>query len=178
MITYANLPFERLGTPISDFEIERTERSLRSKFPADYREFLGKHNGGKPAANVLKVGGELDGDVGLVELYDCETVIRESLQFRQNGLAVIGEAAGANRICLDLHLGCVMFFERSTRTLRSVADTFHDFIYALVTVESIQLPKHKVVSSWIDPAFLKELKSKKTMVSDITCPRSNPNQRV
>jgi hypothetical protein len=52
------LKISESAAPLSEQQLAAAERTLRVQFPADYRAFLRKHNGGQPKPGNIRFQGE------------------------------------------------------------------------------------------------------------------------
>ena len=149
--------------PVSEEDVTQFERVANMKLPAQFREFLLKHNGAQPEDNVFSIpdGGNQSGVNGFVPLK--ELLVESS---KVHGIAgrfiAVAWAEGGNYVCLSLDLdGEVLFWDHEQPSLRlTVAYNWDDFLLNLQPFDanSVNLRPDQVKKSWIDPEFLKNLK--------------------
>lgn len=109
------------GPPLTMHEIEQVEKKLNVSFPADYKAFLLKNNGGVPSPGDFDC---LDGESSAVAwFYSIEPKSESDILFSNNmrkgrlpkGFVAIASDGGGNEICLDCkpgpQFGCVYFWD-------------------------------------------------------------------
>jgi hypothetical protein len=146
-------------------EITMAERALGVRFPEPYRRFLRRHDGVKPPSNVFPVDPDqrssVHAFVPLAELAATRDALADRLPI--GTLPIAGDEVG-NHICLDLARdGRASFWDHETERAIMLAPDFAVFLELLVPFDpaSIALDPDDVISVWIDPALLSELKARK-----------------
>jgi len=144
--------WDRPAPPAEEAAIARVERELGIELPADYRESLGRQNGGEPEPNFYSRRASVRylysaGQTGLEDIDDLETEARRSWADPQTdppedpmdpSLLPIGEDEGVNLICLVVSgkdAGAVYFrssdVPESPEAYIRLTDTFSEFFDAL-----------------------------------------------
>ena len=88
--------------------MKRLEKSLNTKLPEDYHQFLLKSNGGEPELEDYKIDGEYFGDVAFflgIKKYpspsDLVTVFNEHKHMLKDGYFPIAVSYGGDLICIS-----------------------------------------------------------------------------
>ena len=165
--------------PATADAIATFERTCGQALPPDYRDFLQRYNGGRPTPNAFEIGGGL-GDGGVRSFYGLHdgdyslaAAFTSTRGRMPQHLLPIAEDDCGNRICLSLaehDCGAVFFWDHETeadesepaddRNLYRVASSFTAFLAALRAAPPVELQPGQVLSTWIDPEFLRQLKEK------------------
>ena len=158
------LGWDRPAPPAQEAAIARVERELGIELPADYREFLGRQNGGEPEQNFYPPGEGFGRarylySAGPTDLEDIDDLVAEARRSwadpmtdppedpMDRSLLPIGEDAFANLICLKVSggedYGAVYFRDsdvpESPEAYTRLTDSFTEFFDALRPEEELDL---------------------------------------
>jgi hypothetical protein len=166
---------------ITKQRINEFEQKIKYILPKDYFNFLLKNNGGKPEMNLCNVKDYkqisvnyffgLDLKVRTNELNYALSVFNNRIP---KGYIPIASAEGGNLICINLasDTNTIYFWnheeeseegeEPTIKNMYKIADNFTNFLEMLEKFDAskVKVKKDDVVSSWIDPEFLKEIQKK------------------
>jgi len=152
--------WDRPAPPAEEAAIARVERELGIELPAEYRDFLGRQNGGEPEPNFYnrQVGVRYFYSAGPTDdeyVDDLEEAARRFWSDRMTdppedpmdrSLLPIGEDAGNNLICLRIsgdERGAVYFRDHdipeSPEAYTRLTDTFSEFFEALRPLEELYI---------------------------------------
>ncbi len=152
------------ASPASKNEIEAFEKVLGVRLPDEYRNFLLSHNDATPEPNSFPVGS--DNDSGVNRFVPCSEIV-EQMKFVDHvsfKMIPIAEDDCGNYVLLNLDdSGRIYFWDHEEPYEQiELAPGMNAFLELLEPFDcnSVQLKKGQVISSWIDPEFLKELKEK------------------
>ena len=103
----ACVTFEKLGEAIAESEIVRFEKEIDRQLPNDYRDFLGRHNGGVPVPGFFMDGSDYNRIILLFSLHtQSKRGLRKARLDYGDSLSPrflsIGRDLGQEPICLDL----------------------------------------------------------------------------
>jgi cell wall assembly regulator SMI1 len=142
--------FTEPGPPVGEHEVAAFERELGARLPADYRQFLLTHNGGRPELDVVDIEG-LPGSPTDVQVFFGIRRKFESSQLPWNlqliakrcpGQRVLPIAcdSGGNLFCLqesDGGASSVVYLDMTNAACTSyaVASTFGEFLQKLQTLD-------------------------------------------
>lgn len=139
--------------PLNETVITQIVSELDIQFPASYRAFLLKNNGGKPSPNVFPISGDASDTHGILNELCC--ICRKNsndLIYKRgvfdgrvpHNLLVIGSDPGGNQICLSVggnDYGKVYFWDHENeveegeepdyRNVYLVANSFDEFLESL-----------------------------------------------
>jgi hypothetical protein len=155
------------------------EKKNNLKLPEDYIEFLIQYNGGKPSVNILDVDNFGQININLffgIDLKVKETNLDFCFETFKNripiGLLPIGESEGGNIICISLYkeIGSIYFWDHEMEAdegekpdytnMYKISDSFSSFIKRIEKFDpsKVEVNEQDVISVWVDPDFLKEIK--------------------
>lgn len=137
--------------PLTAEDLKRTENRINIDFPAQYRNFLLKHNGGHPEPSVFKFKcegqeAEIAAVAYFLAIYDGkEENFLDYLKTYEDripsGLMPIARDPGGNVILIgtkDAHLGKIYFWQQDFEpetpdfsNICSIADSFDEFFNSL-----------------------------------------------
>ena len=152
------------GKTSRDDDLDNVERKLGVQFPVDYRQFLLRHDGAKPESNIFPVSGSIDG--GVNQFIPSHSICdeRKNLEELAHSEIPIAWAEGGNYVYLETSGGGYVFFwdHEDPASKYPLAKTFSEFIELLrpFDPEEITLSPDQVKKAWIDPDFLRSLKTK------------------
>ena len=128
------------GPPISDEIVDEFERRHGIRLPHACREFLLTHNGGCPERDVFLVPGcksspdarihfffGIGGSLGF-ECYDLDWNIEWYRDRVGTELLPIATTEGADRVCMSLRSGEIVFWDGYEHVGYPVARNFEEFI--------------------------------------------------
>lgn len=149
------------GRPAPMTDIKTLETKLGGPLPRDVIDFVRKHNGAEPDANIFKVGTANESCVnGFIPVGEIASEMRyiENLPEKSFPFAW---AEGGNYVLIDQSAGGAIFFWDHERPddLINLADDLHAFLELLEPFDAsaIKLQPGQVKKAWIDPDFLKSL---------------------
>jgi hypothetical protein len=133
---------EGAAAALSDRDLDRLERRLQLRLPAEYRAFLGRTNGGKPSRGCFRYRAGPYGDAKVRYFYS-DHAGRGSLErarsilqppgyerIPRHLLAIAADAFG-NQIVLETdgdRAGSIWFWDHETGDLHFVASTLQQFL--------------------------------------------------
>jgi hypothetical protein len=149
-VTYENVRF-KLDDPLAkNAEIQATEKHIGFPFPADYRDFLLKVNGGRILEDYVVRVEDMDEDVMIGTLFSigwaCDIVatMNDIMATIPKGIVVFGNDPGNNKFLMDLteDASCPIYFWETRSQFRApdpekkrkkgnafhVADSFTEFL--------------------------------------------------
>ncbi len=163
---------------INTNQIEVFSKQIGYSFPRDFIKFLLKNNGGKLELNLCDAEqfGQFTIDVffgiGLKnELNDLRRIITVFKDRIPSHYLPIASTEGGNLICLSLlgNIGEIYFWdheeeseegeEATSKNMYKIASNFTSFLELIKKFDSskIELKEEDIISTWIDPDFLKEI---------------------
>lgn len=151
------------ASPASKNEIEALEKALGVRLPDEFENFLLAHNGARPESNMFLVGS--DNDSGVRKFVPCSEIV-EQMKFIDNvsfKMIPIAEDDCGNYVLLNLDDGGRIYFWDHEEPYEQIelAPGMNAFLELLEPdSNSVQLKEGQVISAWVDPEFLKELKKK------------------
>ena len=152
------IKISKSGPPITQDRVFQFESLNEIKLPNDYKSFLIKHNGGKPAPNYFPLTGHREDASDVVLFYGIDYP-SESLELQWNfdlnkgyfedpafdNFFQIANDGFNDKICLDLseeRFGAVVFIdmvpmwkEHTPKDIYVIADSFSSFLDMLFEVE-------------------------------------------
>jgi len=152
--------WDRPAPPAEEAAIARVERELGIELPADYREFLGKQNGGEPESNFFPAGDGFGhvrylysaGPTEVEDIDDLEEAARAYWPPSRPGDPIdpsflpIGEEDVGNVICLKVRgedYGAVYFWDHelavSVGPYTRLADSFSEYFEGLRPEEELEV---------------------------------------
>ena len=147
-------------SPASTQQIEALEHALGFSLPADYKNFLQRHNATTPADNVFAVGE--DNNCGVNQFIPCDQIAEERkyLDHVSPKMIPIAWAECGNYVILDLEDGgSVRFWDHEIPydqiKLASGIDQFVELL-APGDMDDVTFDESKVKRVWIDPEFAKK----------------------
>jgi hypothetical protein len=144
------------GPPLIDNDIVLLENEIGARLPADYREFLLKHNGGRPSPSAFKLSGLKDNPFDTVQvLFRLGGKVQSSnIDWNvdafngrlPSNLLAIGCTDCGDLICLSLFgndAGSVVYWdyhqepsEPSYQNVYHIADSFEEFLDSIQELPS------------------------------------------
>lgn len=156
-------------------------RKIGYTLPNDYIEFLHNHNGGYVKGSISNYYKNGDQKFILTSMFGIGTnddLVSQWETYKNripNSCIPIGRDAGGNLVCLNLSedkYGYVYFWDHeeelnyeiekiTINDLYLIKQSFKEFLDSIErdNLEDSELDGYKVKKVWIDPEFLKELKS-------------------
>jgi hypothetical protein len=150
------------GGAASESDIEKLQLLISEKLPADFLEFVLKHDGSEPEPNTFQVGSINESGVNrFIPIKEIQKETRRIENLSRSTFPVAW-AEGGNYVLLNGDENGAMYFwdhERPDELIK-LADSFGSFIASLRSfdVNSVQLSPGQVKKVWIDPDFLDSLK--------------------
>ncbi|MEW4486677.1 SMI1/KNR4 family protein [Thalassoglobus sp. JC818] len=139
--------------------IEAVEIYFATELPDSYRKFIMQHDGARPETCVFRAdNGEIA--TGVNQFIPIKDVLGE----RSNVASIlsrsfpIADDGCGNYVTMDIDSSRVDFWDHESNLIKTVAETFTDFLNGLVPFK-VKLHPGQVKRVWIDPAFLEELEA-------------------
>ncbi|MBE0581672.1 SMI1/KNR4 family protein [Devosia sp.] len=150
------------GNSASEKDIAFLAQKLGTQLPPDLLAFLHLYDGAEPEPNIFKVG--TTNEAGVNGFIPVRDIAREAQNIENLGAGSfpIAWAEGGNYIIIDRASGGAVFFwdHELPGSPTKLADSFLSFLDLLEPFDAttIQLKPGQVITTWIDPDFLKTLK--------------------
>ncbi|KNE20710.1 SMI1/KNR4 family protein [Virgibacillus pantothenticus] len=170
-IEASNVKFDK--AEFSDFE-----NKLGTNLPVDYVSFLKEKNGGTPEPNILELS---TGEINSISITDFFGVKLEEIndlnsqyniykgRIPRNNIPIC-RVEGGNIVCLNVEDKTISFWDHDIELIKEelkprnpliyIAESFNDFLESIKPYNTEdEMDDYKVKNVWIDPEFLKEIKS-------------------
>lgn len=137
--------------------IIEVEKKLQTQFPKSYKDFLMRYNGGITEENVFNE----EINVGITKFIPIESIyqLTSEIEYFPANSFVIAESHGGNYVYMDGKTHAIYFLDHEIEGPNFlISSNFIEFLSMLkpFTIESLNLPSPKVISSWVDPNFVPE----------------------
>lgn len=150
------------GTKADIVDVRNLERSIGSKLPNSYIEFVNSQDGAEAADNLFR--GTKSDNCGVSGFIPVKQVEKERLLVEglNSSLIPVAWAEGGNYVVLDKAQNFEVFFwdHEVAEPSEKLADNFEEFLEGLEPFDpkTVELKPEQILGSWIDPDFLKSLK--------------------
>lgn len=171
------------NSKIDPADIDILEAMIEKQLPNDYLQFLLTFNGGKPESNEFLIPDQknaagVDLFYGLLKKKEWGDLLlrrAELIERVPKDILPIGDASCGNVVCISLQsntFGKVFFWDHELEAdegeaatfsnLFKIGNSFTDFFENLKKFDTsqVQLKPGQVKRAWIDPEFLRSLKTK------------------
>jgi hypothetical protein len=148
---------------ISNTDILNFENLYLCRIPKEFTRFLYKYNGGRLASNIFKINENYDISINkFLTLSEMEGIIPH---IENIGKCVFPFALveGGNYLLINFENSSISYWDHEEPYKKySLSDNIQAFLLKLESfdVNSVDLPEDQVESVWVDPEFLKSLRSK------------------
>jgi hypothetical protein len=151
------------GKPASHGAIEHFEKLLGCKLSDSFLSFIRSHDGAVPEANTFKIGDKNGSGVRqFIPIIEIEKE-RSYIENISSMAYPIATDDSGNFILIDESRGGAVYFWDHEMPLEMIqlASNFSEFLDSLAPfdINTVQLKPGQVKRVWIDPEFLKKLKS-------------------
>jgi len=155
----------KFSTPISisQKDIDILSKDIDCPIPSNLRKFFFDFNGSKPEKNIFSVGKK--NESGINKLIPASQIMEEKKHLDHVGKKIIpvAEAEGGNYVVIDLDRNQAVYFwdHEEPGNMTNLANNIYEFLEKLTPFNpnDVELKEGQVESAWIDPDFLKNLKS-------------------
>lgn len=143
-------------------DLKQLEEYVGHKFPGELKTFFKKYNGANVEPNIFEYSDSLQCNVN--KFISLKEIVNE-IKFIDNldkFTIPVAIAEGGNYVIVNvLENGKVYFWDHEEPEIKyPISDNILDFLDQLepFSVNDIELKKEDIISSWIDPDFLKSIK--------------------
>ncbi|MEK3755985.1 SMI1/KNR4 family protein [Shouchella clausii] len=161
-------------------EFNNFQKELGASLPIEYKKFLEKNNGGAPEVNIVELKNEEIKSFSVTDFFGINNAkindLRSQYETYKERIPSrnipICRAEGGNIVCLNIDNGLISLWDHDTELMNEdflptnsflkVASSLEEFLSFIKPYDHEDaLDDYKVEDVWIDPDFLKELKSDK-----------------